>query len=88
MVSDVAEHLKISEAYFCRLFKKETGYTFGQYLTNYRVHVAAGLLSNFPMKVSEAAEQVGFTDSNYFSTIFKKIMEMSPSEYQEIKKVF
>ncbi|MBT9779213.1 response regulator [Clostridium sp. MCC353] len=88
MVSDVAEYLKISEAYFCRLFKKETGYTFGQYLTNYRVHVAAGLLANFPMKVSEAAEQVGFTDSNYFSTIFKKIMEMSPSEYQEIKKVY
>ncbi len=88
MVTDVAEYLKISEAYFCRLFKKETGYTFGQYLTNYRVHVAAGLLANFPMKVSEAAEQVGFTDSNYFSTIFKKIMEMSPSEYQEIKKVY
>lgn len=88
LVTEVAEHLSLSEAYFCRLFKKETGYTFGQYLTNYRIHVAAGLLANFPMKVSEAAEQVGFSDSNYFSITFKKIMEMSPSEYQELKKVY
>lgn len=87
-ITGVAEYLKLSEAYFCRLFKKETGYTFGQYLTNYRIHVAAGLLVNFPMKVSEAAEQVGYTDSNYFSILFKKIMEMSPSEYQELKKVY
>lgn len=88
LVTEVADHLNLSEAYFCRLFKKETGYTFGQYLTNYRIHVAAGLLANFPMKVSEAAVQVGFSDSNYFSITFKKIMEMSPSEYQELKKVY
>lgn len=87
-VTEVSEHLNLSEAYFCRLFKKETGYTFGQYLTNYRIHVAAGLLANLPMKVSEAARQVGFSDSNYFSMTFKKIMEMSPSEYQELKKVY
>lgn len=87
-VTELANHLALSEAYFCRLFKKETGYTFGQYLTNYRIHVAAGLLANFPLKVSEAASQVGFSDSNYFSVIFKKIMEMSPTEYQELKKVY
>lgn len=88
MVTDVSEELKISEAYFCRLFKKETGYTFSQYLTNYRIHVAAGLLTNFPMKVSEAAALVGFSDSNYFSSQFKKLMGLSPSEYQELKKVY
>lgn len=88
LVNEVAEGLNLSEAYFCRLFKKETGYTFGQYLTNYRIHVAAGLLANFPMKVSEAAEQVGYSDSNYFSMTFKKIMDMSPSDYQELKKTY
>ena len=54
-----ANHLDINSAYFCRLFKKETGYTFGQYLTHYRVHIAAGLLTNFDIRVAEAAEQVG-----------------------------
>lgn len=83
---DAADYLNISEAYFCRLFKKETGYTFGQYLTNYRVYVAAGLLANFPMKISEVAEQSGFSDSSYFSLIFKKTVGMPPREYQELKR--
>lgn len=83
-----AEHLEINPEYFCRLFKKETGYTFGQYLTHYRVHVAAGLLTNFDIKVSEAAEQVGYMDGNYFSQIFRKIMGMTPKEYQNEKKVY
>ncbi|RRD93875.1 response regulator [Clostridiales bacterium COT073_COT-073] len=81
----VAEHLNINSMYFCRLFKKETGYTFGQYVINYRIHVAAGLLSNFDLRVSEVAEQVGIMDSNYFSQIFKKIMGMTPREYQKEK---
>lgn len=83
-----AEQLDINSAYFCRLFKKETGYTFGQYLTNYRIHVAAGLLANFDIRVNEVAEQVGIADSNYFSQVFKKIMGMTPKEYQDAKKVF
>lgn len=81
-----ANHLDINSAYFCRLFKKETGYTFGQYLTHYRVHIAAGLLTNFDIRVAEASEQVGYADSNYFSQIFKKIMGMTPKEYQTEKK--
>ena len=82
----VAEYLDINSAYFCRLFKKETGYTFGQYLTHYRIKVAADLLANFDIRVSEVAEQVGYTDSNYFSQIFKKTMGITPREYQNEKK--
>lgn len=83
----VAEELDINSAYFCRLFKKETGYTFGQYLTNYRVHVAEGLLKNFDFRVNEVAEQVGIPDSNYFSQVFKKYIGMTPKEYQDTKEM-
>lgn len=82
-VTTVSQYLAISEAYFCRLFKKETGFTFWQYLTNYRIHVATGLLYNFPLKIYEVANQVGFADTNYFSVVFKKIMGVTPTEYQE-----
>ena len=81
----VAEELDINPAYFCRLFKKETGYTFGQYLTNYRIHVAEGLLANFDLRISEVAEQVGIPDSNYFSQVFKRAVGMTPKEYQDVK---
>lgn len=85
-IPGMAQHLNISEAYFCRLFKKETGYTFGRYLTHYRIHVAAQMLTRLPIKVSDAAEQTGFTDPNYFSSTFKRIMHMSPSKYQELNR--
>lgn len=85
-VAEVSEHLNISEAYFCRLFKKETGYTFIRYLTHYRIHIAAQMLAAQPIKINEAALQTGFTDPNYFSSTFKRIMSINPSEYQEMHK--
>ncbi|KAB0578007.1 response regulator [Fusobacterium naviforme] len=81
----MAEHLNISAAYFCRIFKKETGYTFSQYLVNYRIHIAAGMLANFDLRISEVAAQVGIVDSNYFSQLFKRIMGVTPTEYQNEK---
>lgn len=87
-VTAIARQLNISEEYFCRLFKKETGYTFVHYLTHYRIHVAAGLLKNFPIMIGEAAEQVGYTDVNYFSNTFKRIMNVSPSEYQTLNRIW
>ncbi len=82
----ISEHLNINSSYFCRLFKKETGFTFVQYLINYRIRVATRLLSNFDMRISEVAEQVGFSDSNYFSNTFKKITGSSPKAYQKEHK--
>lgn len=78
----VAEYLEISEGYLSRVFKKETGYTFTNYLTYYRIHLACQLLRNCRMKVYTVANKVGYTDTAYFSTLFKKLMGISPSDYQ------
>ena len=80
--NSVAEYLNISSAYFCRTFKKETGYTFGHYLAYYRIHKAAHLLQDSDMRISEVAAACGIADSNYFSQIFKKIKGVTPKEYQ------
>ncbi len=84
--TSVAEHLNISDAYFCRTFKKETGYTFGQYLAHYRIHIASKLLRNSDMRINEVALACGINDSNYFSQIFKKIKGLSPKDYQSSQK--
>ena len=52
------------------------------------MNVAAGLLANFDIRIAEVAEQVGYTDSNYFSQIFKKIMGITPKEYRNEKRVY
>ena len=82
-ISTVAGELEISEGYLSRVFKKETDYTFTSYLTLYRMKKAMELLKDCRVKVYEVAEQVGYSDTAYFSAQFKKMTGISPSEYQD-----
>lgn len=82
-VKEVAEHLSISEGYLSRVFKKETSYTFNNYLTHYRIHAAMEELRDRRVKVYEVAEKVGYQDTTYFSTLFKKLTGITPSEFQD-----
>lgn len=82
-IQSVAEHLGISDGHLSRTFKKETDYTFVNYLTHYRIRVAMNLLRDLRVKVYEVAAQVGYLDTTYFSTLFKRLTGISPSEYQD-----
>ena len=82
-ISTVASFLEISEGYLSRVFKKETDYTFTNYLAYYRMQMAMNLLKDCRVKVYEVADQVGYSDTAYFSAQFKKILGVSPSEYQD-----
>ena len=82
-VGQIAAQLDLSEGHLSHLFKKETDYTIGNYLTRYRIHKAMELLRQGRLKVYEVAEAVGYRDIAYFSATFKKVAGMSPSEYQD-----
>ncbi|MDD3252966.1 MAG: response regulator [Lachnospiraceae bacterium] len=81
-VGVIAESLGLSEGHLSHLFKKETDYTVMSYITRYRMRAAIKLLENCRYKVYEVAEMVGYKDITYFSSTFKKIVGVSPSEYQ------
>lgn len=80
-MEEVAKNLGISCIYLSKLFKKETGQTFLEYLTNYRMERAKYILSKGDYKVYEVAEQVGYKTSQYFSSVFRKNTGMNPSDY-------
>ena len=82
-VGAIAQHLGLSESHLSHLFRKETDYTILNYLTRYRIHKAMELLRDCRLKVYEIAEQVGYRDITYFSSTFKKVTGMSPSEFQD-----
>ena len=82
-ITMIAAHLGVSEGHLSHVFKKETSYTVISYLTQYRIHTAMKLLQDCRYKVYEVAEMVGYRDVAYFGSTFKKLVGMSPSEYQD-----
>ncbi len=80
-LQEVCGKLAISVSYFSSAFKNYTGMTFVEALTKTRMEAAKELLKNTTMKTYEIAECCGYSDSNYFSSIFKKTVGNTPREY-------
>lgn len=78
----VGESVMLSEVYFSNLFKKETGITFGDYLTAYRMNVARYLIANGDYKIYEIAKLTGYSTPQYFSQVFMRTMGCTPLEYK------
>ena len=76
----VAERFNMHPAYFTRLFRDYKGKTFVEYLTDRRMEEARRLLSS-GLLVKEAAAACGFSDTDYFSKVFKKCVGKSPAEF-------
>ena len=76
--------------YLGKLFKKETGEKFSQYVMNMRMNEAKSMIeSQDTVKISQIAEKVGFGNNpQYFSQVFKKVTGLSPTEYKKKTTVF
>lgn len=81
-VREIAEEMGKSMSYLCVVFKKETGNTLNQYLTEIRIDAAKVLLDNPRNSIQSVAEKCGYADSSYFARAFKKITGQSPSAYR------
>ena len=79
---DVAGILGYSDVYFSKIFKQLFDDTFINYLTNLRIEKAKVLLKDVSFNIKEVGASVGYTDSNYFTKVFKRAVGMSPSEYR------
>ena len=80
-IDTIANEFHVTRHHLMRIFKKETGQTINEFLTNYRINIALALFNDGNLSVLEVAQQVGYQDANYFSKIFKKITGVSPSKY-------
>lgn len=82
MVDELARCSHMSRGHFSHTFKAVTGKTVKQYINELRLTKAAGLLKNTDMTVTETAICSGFSDSNYFSRLFKRTYDKTPCEYR------
>lgn len=81
-LNEVAEHVYVSTSYISRMFKKELGRNFVDYLNGIRIEKAKELLMDPKYKTYEVAENVGIPDAHYFSRLFKKYEGKSPTKYR------
>lgn len=79
----MANYFYFSPNYLCNIFKKATGKTINDYITEVRIEKAKTFLKDRSIKLYEVAEMVGFGDANYFSSIFKKKVGVTPSVFKE-----
>jgi AraC family L-rhamnose operon transcriptional activator RhaR/AraC family L-rhamnose operon regulatory protein RhaS len=81
-VEDLMQVAHMSQTSLFRLFRQIMDRSPIDYLIRLRIHKAAQLLRRESLRVKEASEAVGFTDSNYFTRQFRQVMGVSPREYQ------
>lgn len=82
-LTTIGEKLAISKNYFCSLFKQETGENFLNFVTRMKIKRAKLLLKEENLKVYEVCDRLGYTDTTYFTRLFKKYTNMTPNEYKK-----
>lgn len=81
-LQSVADELSIHPVWLSRLFKKETGQNFLEYVTDIRIENAKIMLRNTSLKIYEIAEKIGYQEIQYFGKLFKKRTNMTPKEFR------
>ena len=83
-LEDVSAWVGFNTTYFSTFFKKETGTSFTDYLTQLRISKAKELLCRADLTIQDVCEEVGYRDMKYFSRLFKKNAGITPSEYRKM----
>lgn len=79
----LSKELGMSHSVIYRKLKILTGMSMIEFTRDYRLKLASNLIKNQNMSVSETAFKVGFSDTKYFSKLFKKKFGVNPSKYSE-----
>lgn len=85
-LEEMASYMKMTESYFCRWFKKNTGNTFTQYINKIRIEMICRELIVTDKSISEIAYSKGFENISHFNRVFKSFKEISPRLYRQRNK--
>jgi two-component system response regulator YesN len=80
-LEEIAERLELNPSYFSRLFKKETGEGFIEFVTRMKMDKAKEWLISSNKTIDELSELLGYESKSYFVRIFKNQVGVTPAEY-------
>lgn len=81
-LESVSKAVNVSPTYLSKIFREEVGTTFISYLTTLRIKHAQKLISDSNIGNKEICDVIGYSDPNYFSRVFKKVVGVTPTEYR------
>lgn len=82
-LTKAAEEVGVTPGYLTTLFAQTIGDGFVDYLNKIRIDRACNYLHDGQLKIYEVAYKVGFKDEKYFARVFKKITQVSPSQFRK-----
>ena len=80
----VAKMSNFSRSYISRLFRENTGSSFGEYITAFRLEKACVMLREDNVSVLDAALACGFSSVSYFIQVFKRAIGVTPLKYKNM----
>ncbi len=82
-LAEMANLLQMGPCHFARAFKESTGLSPHQYVLRRRVERALQMLKETPSNLADIAYDLGFSSQGHFTTVFSKIVGVSPSNYRD-----
>lgn len=80
---EIAKQVNMSYSWFREIFKKHTGFAPLQYVLELRLQKSRELLANTDRTVKEVSLSSGFDNTDYFCTLFRSRMNMTPTQYRK-----
>lgn len=81
-LEEIAQAAGMSEGYFCRVFKAQTGFTPFEYINRQRIARSCEMLKDSGKRIADIAIECGYNNISYFNRTFAKFLKVSPSEYR------
>jgi AraC family transcriptional regulator of arabinose operon len=81
-LSVMCSNIGVSLPHLTRQFHAQKGLSPMNYLTNLRLEHSISLLLNTTLTINQIAEQCGFSNGNYYTKVFRKVLFMTPTEYR------
>ena len=82
-LDELATHVGLSRSECCRYFKKRTGRTLMDYLTQYRLHKSMEELRQKDKSISQIAQDCGFQSQSYYTKRFRELTGKTPGQFRK-----
>jgi AraC family transcriptional regulator len=84
-LAEIADAAGLSQFHFARAFRRTTGMTPQQYVTQKRIEHAKQLLTNGDLPLVEVSLRAGFKNQSHFTTLFRKFTRLTPKAWRALK---